>query len=196
MSFVKQIVCLSLFLFWGVKTWAHDPNKAYFEFEEKEAIIEVVAELPWTIRASVMKEYPDLAASKSQQVFDETFFKYVKNNLVLYTSNNTILELLTVKHLPSEGHTHGGKYMFSYEKGNLLKVKNTFLLNTFRTSQNYHSVKLGENFYEFKTSKSAQEAIISHGIIQKANYLSWFLGVIVLLVGVSAVVDKRKLEVR
>lgn len=172
-------VVIALFLIYRC-AYAHDVDRAFFNILEKENTTEVIAELPWSIRNSVIKDNPNLENTKSQELLDTAFFNYVKRNLVLYEKDGNTLDLKSVSLIPDEGHSHAGKYLLVYKGKGIMKVKNTFLFNLYKTQVNYHELKKGELYYKFTTEKDSSEKMISTNDLKK-NYYLWLIGLGILL---------------
>ena len=112
MKFSSCIVLL-FFAFSGVG-FAHDANKAFFNIQQKDNLVEVRAEFPWSIRNALLEAYPELEHSKSKADFDTAFFDYVKTNFEL-RNEDSILKLIAVEEVTHNEHAHANAFIFLFE---------------------------------------------------------------------------------
>ena len=145
-----------LILFISISTlgFAHDANKAFFKIQQKENIVEVQAEFPWSIRNAVVEAYPRLESSKNQEDFDAAFFEYVKSNFQL-RQNNSVLELISIEYDTQQGHSHQSNFVFVFEGNQVDSIKNTMMFNTYVNQENYHDILLDTGHIKFITSKDS-----------------------------------------
>ena len=145
-----------LILFISISTlgFAHDANKAFFKIQQKENIVEVQAEFPWSIRNAVVEAYPRLESSKNQEDFDAAFFEYVKSNFKL-RQNNSVLKLISIEYDTQQGHSHQSNFVFVFEGNQVDSIKNTMMFNTYVNQENYHDILLDTEHIKFITSKDS-----------------------------------------
>ncbi|MBU2929694.1 DUF6702 family protein [Winogradskyella psychrotolerans] len=142
-----------LFIFVTLSTFsfAHDANKAFFTIQQKEAIVEVTAEFPWSIRNALIDASPGLENAKSQNDFDTAFFEYVQNNFQI-RNNGSSLKLLSVNDASHKGHSHQTNFVFLFEGTEFDDIKNTMMFNIYKDQENFHNVLFQKEHINFITS--------------------------------------------
>ncbi len=73
---------------------AHEPNAAYFSIIPLNGIIEIKADLPWTIRDALFAFNPELKDVKDKSAIEKSFLQYVKANLILKNREGKAMELV------------------------------------------------------------------------------------------------------
>ncbi|WP_179320436.1 DUF6702 family protein [Winogradskyella helgolandensis] len=166
-----------LFIFVTLSTFsfAHDANKAFFTIQQKEAMVEVTAEFPWSIRNALIDASPELENAKSQNDFDTAFFEYVQNNFQI-RNNGSSLKLLSVNDASHKGHSHQTNFVFLFQGTEFDDIKNTMMFNIYKDQENFHDVlfknghlkfitSLGLNSFEIVPSSSDLGGIIKMGLL-------------------------------
>ncbi len=131
--------------------YAHDADKAFFTVQQKDHIVEVEAELPWSIRNALFVAFPELENSRSQVEFDTAFFKYIRNNFQI-KQNDSILKLISVEEATHEGHSHQNNFKFLFEGNSFDFVKNMMMFNLNKGQENYHDILVEANHIKYITS--------------------------------------------
>lgn len=145
------IVLICLFISNG---FAHDANKAFFKIQQKDNIVEVQAEFPWSVRNAILEAFPELENSKSQEDFNYAFFKYLSTNLEI-KNGDSILELLSINEATHEGHSHQNNFIIQY-KGNAFDfITNTMMFNVYDNQKNYHDIIVGTEHLKFIASQDS-----------------------------------------
>jgi len=145
------IVLICLFISNG---FAHDANKAFFKIQQKDNIVEVQAEFPWSLRNAILEAFPELENSKSQEDFNNAFFKYLSTNLEI-KNGDSILELLSINEATHEGHSHQNNFIIQY-KGNAFDfITNTMMFNVYDNQKNYHDIIVGTEHLKFIASQDS-----------------------------------------
>ena len=149
---MTKIYYVLVFMYLFVSSgFAHDANKAFFKIQQKDNVVEVQAEFPWSVRNAILEAYPELANSKSQEDFNNAFFKYVSTNLEI-RNGDFILELISIKEAAHEGHSHQNNFIFQY-KGNAFDfITNTMMFNVYDNQKNYHDILMESEHLENITS--------------------------------------------
>lgn len=146
------LLCLST----SIILSAHKPNLAYFKAQKKGKAIEIIAELPWTFRPALLKEFPDLEDKKSPTEFKKAIFKYFKKNIVVEGSNQKI-KLEEVLKIEQE-HSHSVAYKLIYKSNSDFKklvITNTCLFEINDDQRNVNSfIYSDEKNVQFNTTKS------------------------------------------
>lgn len=161
---------------------AHESNKSFFKIEQKDATIEVIAEFPWTIRNALLEFAPELKTSKSKDEFDEKFFNYIKSAFIISDIKGKQLELLSVVHINTEGHSHQNNYLIVFKGSTYNKVKNTISFNLKNKQVNYHTLKKGYETNIFNTTINSPSFMIMNQHNAAFGYL-WLLILIPILLG-------------
>lgn len=160
--------------------YAHEPNEAFFTFSLKDSLITVEAELPWSMRNALIDYNPKLEKSATKQDFEETFFEYIKNNLILKDKNGVILELQKIEELKTYGHSHQNNYLFTFIGDNLLEVTNTIMFNLYKKQINYNT--LTSNEVMFKTSNNKNSFKTNEEKKSTFSYYWWLFFIPISLV--------------
>jgi len=116
---------------------AHKPNVAHFKFQKNEKNIEVIAELPWTFRLALIKEFPYLKNNESDEEFEVAIFAYFRSNIKI-NGNGQILKLSEVSELEQE-HSFSVSYKLifqSHKHFDKLKIVNTCLFELSSNQKN------------------------------------------------------------
>lgn len=151
---IIRLILFSLFFIFGINSiLAHKPNQAFFNIQETAQGIKVEAEFPWTLRNALIKFNPALEEAKHKSEFENTFFEYLKENLILKNSAKKAFVLKSVKELPRNGHSHQNSYLIEYEGSKLFSIENTLSFSIFDNQKNFHKVISNNLQYEYKTSK-------------------------------------------
>ncbi|WP_178984005.1 DUF6702 family protein [Winogradskyella helgolandensis] len=169
-----------LFIFVTLSTFsfAHDANKAFFTIQQKESMVEVTAEFPWSIRNALIDAYPKLENSKSQNDFDTAFFEYVNNNFQI-ENNGSRLKLLSVNDASHKGHSHQTNFVFLFEGNEFDVIKNTMMFNIYKDQENFHDVLFQKEHIKFITSLDLE----SFEIVPSSSDLGGIMKMGLLLMG-------------
>ena len=139
--------------------FAHDANKAFFNIQQKDNLVEVKSEFPWSIRNALLEAYPELEHSKSKADFDAAFFDYVSNNFEL-RNGNSILKLIAVDEATHNEHSHANAFVFLLEGNAFDTIKNTMMFNVYKDQENYHDVLVSKKHLKFITSPDASLVVV------------------------------------
>lgn len=176
-----------LFLVCGNSIYAHEPNEAFFIFNLGEELITVQAELPWSMRNALIDYNPNLETSSNKQDFENTFVRYIKDNLILKDKNGLVLEFEKFNELNNNGHSHQNDYLLTFKGNTLVEVTNTIMFNTYTNQINYNTITwIGS---KFKTSKNEN----SFKIVKESKlgfFQSWWLYLIPILLAISMFIYK------
>ena len=148
-----------LFMAFSSLGFAHDANKAFFNIQQKDNLVEVKSEFPWSIRNALLEAYPELEDSKSKADFDTAFFDYVKTNFEL-RNGNSILKLIAVDEATHNEHSHANAFVFLFEGDAFDAIKNTLMFNIYKDQENYHDVLIKGEHLKFITSPEASIAVV------------------------------------
>lgn len=175
------IAILCLFLNYG---FAHDANKAFFKIEQKEDVVVVEAEFPWSIRSSLLIAFPDLELSRKQEDYDVALFDYLNNHLII-TNGLERLPLLSVNKTVSQGHSHQANYILTFKGASFNKITNSIMCNLTREQTNYHELLLQTKSVEYITTNTATSFEIQFEEKNNKKVLSFYYlaGIIALLLG-------------
>lgn len=177
---MKYIFFITFFFVCENSIFAHEPNEAFFTFSLKDSLIIVEAELPWSMRNALLGYNPELEKSATKQDFEETFFKYIKNNLTLKDKNGEILELQKIEELKTNGHSHQNNYLLTFKGGNLLEVTNTIMFNLYKNQVNYNTLTWNEAM--FKTSNNKNSFKTNEEKKPTFSYYWWLFSIPISLV--------------
>lgn len=164
-------IFLLLLSVYGLITFAHEVNKAYFNFTVKDHLVEVEAEFPWTMRNALLNFNPKLENSSNKQDFEDSFTEYIRQNLILKSSNGSNLELISFKELERKGHGHQNNYLIVFEGQNLFEITNTIMFNLYNNQVNFNSIKTGSSERVFETTKGSKYFTLNKE--QHSSY--WYL---------------------
>jgi len=166
----------------------HEPNEAYFIIIQKEAIVQIQAEFPWTIRKALLNEDASLKNATSKEEFDKAFFNYIKKHLILKDTSNKELDLLSVEELPKTGHNHGGTFLISFSGNEFKSVKNELMFNLYKNQQNHHEFSVSKkNKLEFSTTK----IVPSFMVTEKFEISCFWLGMGLFFLIVVFIIIKK-----
>ncbi|UCH65695.1 MAG: hypothetical protein JSW63_00745 [Ignavibacterium sp.] len=136
--------------------YAHEPNKAYFDFWLEDNEIIVRAEFPWTLRIALLNANPQLKESRSQEDFNNALFAYFSNAIIIEEGNKKV-KLLTLNQLPQD-HSHSVIYELVFgDVENLegVNITNVCLHELYDDQQNYNTISLaGKNTFSIITKKN------------------------------------------
>lgn len=169
---------------------AHEPDQAFFSIKKGEGQIEIVAELPWSLRNALLVEYPELSQSQDRKDFENAFKSYVKKNIKIYNNLDNALELIEVREIPNEAHSHAAKYGFIFEGDNIHRIQNTMLMNLYSEQKNHHVV-LSNNQSFVTTAEKDTVELHSDNISLNNKILPAILCVLVLL---AVIIRNKKLN--
>lgn len=168
--------------------YAHEPDQAFFNIKEGKEDVEVVAELPWSIRNALLKEYPELQQSQEKKDFEDAFKNYVKKNFKIYNQSNNLFELVQVLEIPNEKHAHASKYRFIFEGSGIRRIQNTILMNIYARQQNHHTISSSK--HTFITTKEND----TYQFDSNNFYLIIRIFLVLLVIVVSLVVAILRLQ--
>ena len=154
--------------------FAHDANKAFFKIQQKDSVVEVQAEFPWSVRNAVLNAFPELENSNLQSDFDDAFFKYITTNLKI-SNGEEFLPLVSVKAVKFEGHSHQNNFVIVYAGNNFNTITNTLMFNIYNNQKNYHNVLIENKAIEYQTTLKTTSFNITDTTKQNTNttiYLS------------------------
>lgn len=164
-------------------TFAHEGNKSFFKIEQKETTVEVIAEFPWTIRNALLGFAPELKNSKSQEDFDTAFFEYIKSSFILRDLDGNQLELLTIKDIRLDGHSHQNDFLFTFKGTSFNTVLNHISFNLTPSQINHHTIAKGYDFKTFETTHKHPYFEISNEHNASFGYL-WLLLIVPIAFGI------------
>ena len=150
----KQLLIILLSLVSTVG-FGHETNKAFFEIIQKDSIVEVHCEFPWTIRSALMAYDTALENAKSKKDFENTFTKYITESLILTDNNGHNLALLGFSEVENNGHSHANNYLLTFKGSGITTLKNTIMFNVFDHQENYHTYKSGTRDFSFSTKNGS-----------------------------------------
>ena len=183
-----KILFIVLGLFFMNWSYAHEPNRAFFEIAVESNEVVVKAEFPWTIREALMQYDSNFKNAKTKSEILKILFSYVNDNFKIKTLNDIQFQLLEVIELPNSGHTHGSEYKFIFKGKAANEIQNTLLFNLYENQFNHHEVSLnGKSKKEYKTVKEKPNFILKP--VVKKSYTLWFLGIVI--VGVIVWIVKK-----
>ena len=159
--------------------FAHDANKAFFNIQQKDNLVEVKSEFPWSIRNALLEAYPELEDSKSKADFNTAFFDYVKTNFEL-RNGDSILKLIAVDEATHNEHSHANAFVFLFEGNAFDAIKNTMMFNVYKDQENYHDILAKEKHLKFVTSPDSQVAVVQ-SISERNGGNSIITGLIVVV---------------
>lgn len=169
---------------------AHEPDQAFFSIKKGKGQIEIVAELPWSLRNALLVEYPKLSQSQDRKDFENAFRSYVKKNIKIYNQSDNVLELIEVREIPNEAHSHAAKYGFIFEGDNIHRIQNTMLMNLYSEQKNHHVFL--PNYESFITTAEVNSFEFSFNTMNSKNVLFVILlGFILLLIYVLVFFNRR-----
>ena len=161
--------------------FAHDANKAFFKIQQKDDVVEVQAEFPWSIRNAVLDAFPELENSNSQNDFDTAFFKYINDNFSI-SKGEGLLSLVSVKEVNSQGHSHQNTVVFLLAGNNFDAITNTVMFNIFSNQKNYHEVDINKQHLEFITTTKKTSFKINLNVPSKSSIGKDTIGILLVLI--------------
>lgn len=147
-----RLKILLLLVISHVNAIAHNSKEAFFVIEQKDSLVEIKAEFPWTLRNALLAFKPELEGAKNKASFEDAFFEYVKSTILLKSSNGNQLELFKVKEVENIGHSHQNNFIFLFRGNSLTEIKNEIMFNISRQQTNYHSILIAGKKRKFTTS--------------------------------------------
>ncbi len=124
------------FLF-SLNSFSHKANEAFFTIKTGKGTIEIEAEFPWSIRQALLDFDSTLYHSKLKSDFENTFFNYVKLNLILTDCEGRKIQLYQITEVENKAHSHQNNFLFLYKGKNLLTVENTIMFSLHKNQTNY-----------------------------------------------------------
>ncbi|WP_405414833.1 hypothetical protein [Maribacter sp. Asnod1-A12] len=137
--------------------FAHETNEAFFSFIIKDNSIEVEAEFPWTIRNALLQFNPSLQKSADQKDFEQTFMAYITANLILKDEHGNNIQLLDIKEIESNGHSHQNNYLIKFKGTNAVEATNTIMFELYDDQVNYNTVIIESVNSVFETNVLKQK---------------------------------------
>lgn len=177
---MKYLFTIIIFFASGNSIFAHDPNEAFFTFNLKDDLITVEAEFPWSMRNALMDYNPKLEKSSTKQDFKNTFFEYIKHNLILKDKNGAVLEFQKFEELKNNGHSHQNNYLLTFKGKNLFEVTNTIMFNLYKNQVNYNTITWSKT--KFKTSNKKNSFKLNGENISDFFHNWWIFIIPILLV--------------
>lgn len=164
---------------------AHKSNEAFFTFKQKNHVIEVEVEFPWTIRNALIQFNPELEITKNENHFEATFVKYIKKNLVLTDQEGVEQPFIEFKELENNnGHSHGNNFLLKFKGYEIVNVKNTMMFNLYDNQINYNKIDLINTNKSFITKMASPNFSLNK--IQ-VNHSWWYFIVVLIFVLVGLV---------
>ena len=164
MKLIKAITFAMIFQFASLH--AHEPNIAHFEFKQTGNILIVKAEFPWTLRAALLKAFPELEQNPTQEKFDRAIFEYFNERIVV-KEKSTEVKLNTVAQ--QQNHSHSVIYELVFGQVQNFEdiiIINTCLFEMYDDQKNFNTIYLPERkLLEIVTEKSHPNFIISNKLI-------------------------------
>ena len=149
MKFINFIFIFLLFFQIGL---AHESNKAFFNILQKEKIITIDAEFPWTIRNALIKFNPKLEQATTKKEFISTLKDYLNLNLVLIQNNGKRYDMINVKEMKKNNHSHQVNYIITFKGEDLHHLNNSLLFNLDNNQKNFHKLVYNSSELMFTTS--------------------------------------------
>ncbi|PCH76239.1 MAG: hypothetical protein COB98_06855, partial [Flavobacteriaceae bacterium] len=141
-----------------MKGFSQEPNRAYFKIIEKESVVEVIAEFPWSFRNALLLYSPALEKQNDSIALDTVFRAYLIKNLVLFDADGTPFEFESYEYLKVGGYSYQNTYKIIFKGENLRKIKNTIMFNLYLSQTNCHLFKESESF--FKTTLKSNLIVV------------------------------------
>lgn len=176
MKTVSTIYCFFILL--GSNLYAHKTNEAFFRVTQKESVIEIETEFPWTLRNALLNFRPELERASNKLEYEKAFIDYLKGNLVLTDSQGNVLEFMKFEQMENMGHSHQNNYRITYMGTSFERIKNTIMFNIFDNQVNYHRIKANAASKILKTTKD-QTTI---ELLDKKKSHSWIFALIAVMV--------------
>ena len=148
---MKKQLLVILISFISTFGFSHETNKAFFDIIQKEAIVEVHCEFPWTIRSALMAFDSSLEKAKHKSNFETAFNNYIRESLILTNSSGDNLEFIDFKEIENKGHSHANNYLITFKGSDIKTLKNTLMFNIFDHQENYHTYKSDTREFSFST---------------------------------------------
>ncbi len=172
---MRAVLIFYFFCLFSNFGFAHEPNEAFFTYIQKENTVEVMAELPWSMRNALMKFNPSLESSTSKKDFENTFNEYINKNLILKGKNGNLLQFLKFKELESIGHSHQNNYLIIFNGTDLFDITNTFMFNLYDNQINYNQVTIDNKKTSFKTEKKSKQFYLN----KRSDKNYWYLLILI-----------------
>ncbi|EPR72172.1 hypothetical protein ADIWIN_3011 [Winogradskyella psychrotolerans RS-3] len=165
--------------------FAHDANKAFFNIQQKDNLVEVKSEFPWSIRNALLEANPELENSKNKADFDAAFFDYVKTNFEL-RNGDSILKLIAVEEVMHYEHSHANAFVFLFEGIAFDAIKNTLMFNAYKDQENYHDVLIEDEHLKFITSPDSSVVVVQ-SVSRRSGGNTIKIGLILIIICVLGV---------
>jgi hypothetical protein len=181
MKTISTIYCF--FILIGSSLYAHKTNEAFFRVIQKESVIEIETEFPWTLRNALLNFRPELERASNKLAYKKALIDYLKVNLVLTDSRGNILKFMKFEQMENMGHSHQNNYRITYMGSSFEKIKNTIMFNIFDNQVNYHRIKANATSKILKTTKDQT----TFELLDKKSYSHWWIFALIAVM-VSAII--------
>jgi hypothetical protein len=161
----------------------HETNEAFFTYIQKENTVEIEVEFPWTMRNALIEFNPLLGNTATKIEFENTFSKYIIENIILKDKNGKLFQYQEFRELETTGHSHQNSYLLIFKGTNLFEVTNTTMFNVNDNQVNYNSIAINSSETTFKTKKNSNQFYINESTT--TNYGYFLLLIIPLIYGIN-----------
>ena len=155
---------------------AHDVNKAYFKIVQHEKQVRVEAEFPWTMRDALIQFKPALKDASSSADFLEAFMEYIRSHLVLKDKYGNALELIDVKEVDQQNHSHQHTYLITFSGKDVHQVQNELMFNIYDNQKNYHTFSINSEKQSFITNADQ----VSFYVSTNNHFSYWWMLLLIL----------------
>ncbi len=180
-----------LILFLSTQLWAHEPNEAYFSIIQQDGILEVQAELPWTIRNALLNFDSKLEGEKDKSAFEASFFNYIKANLILKDHSDQQMDLIKYEPMQSEGHSHQNNMLIHFRGEHLKSISNTILFNIYHNQKNIHQLKTENGWDTFTTLPSQPIHLLDP---PSRSSKIWIISLSLLITSIFGIIGYRQVK--
>ncbi|MCI2229127.1 hypothetical protein MC378_08110 [Polaribacter sp. MSW13] len=172
---MRTVLIFYFFCLFSNLGFAHEPNEAFFTYIQKENTVEVMAELPWSMRNALMEFNPSLENSTTKKDFENTFNEYINKNLILKDKKGDLLQFQEFKELESIGHSHQNNYLIIFKGTDLFDITNTFMFNLYDNQINYNELTIDNKTTSFKTEKKSKQFYLN----KRSDKNYWYLLILI-----------------
>lgn len=179
---LKKLNILLLLL--PISIWAHNGNISEYKLDQCSDYISINAVFPWTIKKALDKRHPKVYTKISQKQYEEWLQEYLIENLLIISDDEKKLNIIELNALETE-HSDHLAYNILFEPGNILRVKNTVMLDFSTKHKNHMVFKSFPGNFEKTFTENDNELILNQNFsLSNLSFVLSGLAAVVLIVGI------------
>ena len=179
---LKKLNILLLLL--PISIWAHNGNISEYKLDQCSDYISINAVFPWTIKKALDKRHPKVYTKISQKQYEEWLQEYLIENLLIISDDEKKLNIIELNALETE-HSDHLAYNILFEPGNILRVKNTVMLDFSTKHKNHMVFKSFPGNFEKTFTENDNELILNQNFsLSNLSFVLSGFAAVVLIAGI------------